>query len=764
MLSSDDFPTPMETPQPEVAGATRPPMMGTPVSRSIFPPSQASHSVLQSLPPPPPPPPSTSVPQPPLILDQKGTSSAAPDTPPPSSFPAPKPTNPLKRCDDDVQFLSEKPVKRRKLGSPIPSDRTNAQAQPMPDPQTGSASPNVHSGPVQRNDEASSPPVCDPALPLKADLEHTSKPVGPEETAETTSLHSLENYVFPTGLPSGPAASCKDSPQLSPRQTLSTEPPNPSQSADSQPEVVLPHKSQEPLKEEGGSGGTGAGARSEDTEDETTPLRQSNQMQQSSAVEPTNVMTALHITPVSTETTLTETGSAPRHNTPNTDAGPKDGPLVNHASSHRQSTPQEPADVWQQHGTAAPSTILPLSSQPGSLICDSATTRPQNPPAGAHMHVPDASISSQLNPTNGNPLPPSNATSSVTVQADMLKAEDPGSAPSVPKAASQQPMAPPAPAGSQMPRRSPTQYQAQPSAPFPARQQAHIHPQAHAQAHHRAGLHPPEPGPSKAHCRICIARRQQAALQRAALGGDGRLGLPQGTLPSGAVPQHTQAQTPNGTPYNVVFVPTRVQGGNGPIGSQSSTQPNQSNAHIGMTGMPSHPYMAYNHQQGNMARPAPPCKDSRPPRPSMASQPAQPRPVQHVSPPQNPAPRKFAHQEPSPGKHIIVDIADTAMEVFPFNKIAQRHNVPVDKIRNIFEAVVAIPFLRVPADKRRAAKIGQERVRNYLNTKKEVEKARAVEGREGGQVTVYDMATAMGPEEQPPKVLNGSAPGFRGPW
>src|SRR5690606_10531079 len=63
-------------------------------------------------------------------------------------------------------------------------------------------------------------------------------------------------------------------------------------------------------------------------------------------------------------------------------------------------------------------------------------------------------------------------------------------------------------------------------------------------------------------------------------------------------------------------------------------------------------------------------------------------------------PKKFIHQEPSPGKHIIVDIADTAMEAFPFAKVAKRHGVSADKVRSIFEAVVAVPFLRVPADKR----------------------------------------------------------------
>lgn len=124
------------------------------------------------------------------------------------------------------------------------------------------------------------------------------------------------------------------------------------------------------------------------------------------------------------------------------------------------------------------------------------------------------------------------------------------------------------------------------------------------------------------------------------------------------------------------------------------------------------------------------------------------------------AAKRFAHQEASTGKHIIVDIADTALEVFPFAKIAKRHHVSVEKVRNIFEAVVAIPFLRIPADKRRAGKVGQERVKKYVMTKRELEKQKAASGNFGGsangQPSMYEMARAMGPSEAPKEWAQGT--------
>jgi hypothetical protein len=116
------------------------------------------------------------------------------------------------------------------------------------------------------------------------------------------------------------------------------------------------------------------------------------------------------------------------------------------------------------------------------------------------------------------------------------------------------------------------------------------------------------------------------------------------------------------------------------------------------------------------------------------------------------------------GKHIIVDIAETAVEMFPYAKVAKRHNQPVEKVKSIFEAVVAAPLLRVPTDKRRAAKLGQDRVKAYNTAKKELEKQNGAHGNgaEGqeGLPSLFEISRSMGPSEPPLEWAHG----FPGPW
>lgn len=213
--------------------------------------------------------------------------------------------------------------------------------------------------------------------------------------------------------------------------------------------------------------------------------------------------------------------------------------------------------------------------------------------------------------------------------------------------------------------------------------------------------------------------------------------FPNGALPPGTMPQHSLAPPASSAGYNVVFVPTPVRGSNGSVAQ--FTHPNQATPNPAGAMARPHPYMLQNPQQGPaMVSSAPQASRTT----NMPNQTTPTRPEPRTSPQQVSPPRKFPHQEPSAGKHIIVDIADTAMEVFPFSKIAMRHNLSIDKVRNIFEAVVAVPFLRVPADKRRAGKIGQERVKGYLAAKKEMEREGG--GRDG--VSAYEVARVMGPE------------------
>ncbi|KAL2754387.1 hypothetical protein ACRALDRAFT_1081444 [Sodiomyces alcalophilus JCM 7366] len=86
-----------------------------------------------------------------------------------------------------------------------------------------------------------------------------------------------------------------------------------------------------------------------------------------------------------------------------------------------------------------------------------------------------------------------------------------------------------------------------------------------------------------------------------------------------------------------------------------------------------------------------------------------------------PAPRPSQPQTQSNGKHIIVDIADTCLELFPFDEVAQRHNQPVQKVRDVFNAIIQVPLLRCATDKRRAGKLGTARVREFNQARREMQ-------------------------------------------
>jgi hypothetical protein len=62
----------------------------------------------------------------------------------------------------------------------------------------------------------------------------------------------------------------------------------------------------------------------------------------------------------------------------------------------------------------------------------------------------------------------------------------------------------------------------------------------------------------------------------------------------------------------------------------------------------------------------------------------------------------------------IVDIAETCQEIFPFAQVAERHNVPLQRVFDTFSAIIQIPLLRNADDKRR---------HGSLDAKKAMEKA-----------------------------------------
>ncbi|KAI1308165.1 hypothetical protein F5Y03DRAFT_113013 [Xylaria venustula] len=111
---------------------------------------------------------------------------------------------------------------------------------------------------------------------------------------------------------------------------------------------------------------------------------------------------------------------------------------------------------------------------------------------------------------------------------------------------------------------------------------------------------------------------------------------------------------------------------------------------------------------------------------------------------------KSNYRKPSP--NLIVDVAETCQEKFPFEEVAKRHNVPVDKVLDVFAAIIQVPLLRCPTDRRRAGRLATARVKEYNKTKKDIQESRG--GHSEGQiseaaVTSTDIAQRLGQVDFP---------------
>ncbi|KAI0206507.1 hypothetical protein F4808DRAFT_407659 [Astrocystis sublimbata] len=108
------------------------------------------------------------------------------------------------------------------------------------------------------------------------------------------------------------------------------------------------------------------------------------------------------------------------------------------------------------------------------------------------------------------------------------------------------------------------------------------------------------------------------------------------------------------------------------------------------------------------------------------------------------------YRKPSP--NLIVDVAETCQEKFPFEEVAKRHNVPVEKVFDVFAAIIQVPLLRCPTDRRRAGKLGTARVKEYNKAKKDVLDIRSNAGEasdQGARVDPMNVAQRLGPVEFP---------------
>lgn len=108
------------------------------------------------------------------------------------------------------------------------------------------------------------------------------------------------------------------------------------------------------------------------------------------------------------------------------------------------------------------------------------------------------------------------------------------------------------------------------------------------------------------------------------------------------------------------------------------------------------------------------------------------------------------YRKPSP--NLIVDVAETCQEKFPFEEVAKRHNVPVEKVFDVFAAIIQVPLLRCPTDRRRAGRLATSRVKEYTRAKKAIQENSGPSNPESkGEVSVKpsDIADRLGQVDFP---------------
>ncbi|TEY40399.1 hypothetical protein BOTCAL_0433g00090 [Botryotinia calthae] len=96
-------------------------------------------------------------------------------------------------------------------------------------------------------------------------------------------------------------------------------------------------------------------------------------------------------------------------------------------------------------------------------------------------------------------------------------------------------------------------------------------------------------------------------------------------------------------------------------------------------------------------------------------------PVSHPSRPQ--ASISISASASRHSRDLIIDIAQTSQDTFPFAAVAARHNKPIQKVFDTFSAIIQLPLLKQAADGRRHGPLGSERMRMYREAKRAMEKA-----------------------------------------
>jgi len=91
---------------------------------------------------------------------------------------------------------------------------------------------------------------------------------------------------------------------------------------------------------------------------------------------------------------------------------------------------------------------------------------------------------------------------------------------------------------------------------------------------------------------------------------------------------------------------------------------------------------------------------------------------QHTGPPTKASTSQNGLSKKSHPPNMLVDIAQTCQDSFPFALIAKRHNKPIQKVFDTFSAVIQLPLLRSAVDTRRSGKLGSLRMKEFRTMKR----------------------------------------------
>lgn len=179
-----------------------------------------------------------------------------------------------------------------------------------------------------------------------------------------------------------------------------------------------------------------------------------------------------------------------------------------------------------------------------------------------------------------------------------------------------------------------------------------------------------------------------------------------GQVPMGYGFTHVSAQGPYPTPVQKVFpVPDMSASDSGAgVPSHKFNANPQLNASPALSAMPQ--TERSQHTQAQYGSSQPPVTQ-----PSLTAAPS-------PTPATAPTPRPTT---PSPSeKHsanLIVDIAETCEVLFPWDEVAERHNVPRQKVVDTFAAIIQLPLIRCTTDKKRHGRLATNRLKDYTRGK-----------------------------------------------